>query len=65
MQVHDKLVFEDEQSGSGDEGNDSDNPDEEGHYSHEYPDEHDVSSDDSSKERSNTSSGSSEEEPDW
>lgn len=65
MQVYDELVFEDELSGSGNEDNDSDNPDEEGHYTHDYPDEQDASSNDSSRERSNKSSRSSEEEPDW
>ena len=43
MQVYDDLVFAEEQpshsGGEWQEGNGSDNPDEEGHCTHEYPDE--------------------------
>ncbi len=62
MQVHDDVLFADETSDSAEEYNDSDNPDEEGHYTHDYPDE---PSDDDISEKRSSRSDSSDEGPDW
>lgn len=63
--MHDPLVFGDELSDAAEENYDSDNPDEEGHYTHEYPDELDASDDSSARGGSSKASDSSGEEPDW
>ena len=62
--MHDDLVFADEASDSADESYDSDNPDKEGHHTHDYPDEA-SGSDTSLGDKGSRSADSSEEEPDW
>ncbi|CAL5222489.1 g4863 [Coccomyxa viridis] len=62
--VHDDLVFANEASDSADECYDSDNPDEEGHHTHDYPDES-SGNEASTGDKDSGSSDSSDEQPDW
>ena len=64
MQVHNDVIFADEASDSADEYNDSDNPDEEGHHTHDYPDNM-SSKDTSTGDEGSRSLSRSEDEPDW
>ena len=63
LQVHDDLVFAEQELSDAAEEDDSDNPDEEGHCTHEYPDELSTSDEaDSSGEGRDNSLDSSGEE---
>ena len=64
VQVHDDLVFADEASNNAEECSNSDNPDEEGHHTHDYPDDT-SGSNTSTGDKSGRTSFSSDEDPGW